>query len=297
MECTISEQQSGKHLRDILKQELSLSQRVIQKLKTHHRIYVNGKQVRTNTIVNAGDQLFLDMDFDEVHPGIVPEAHDLHILFEDDMLLVLSKPANTVVHPTSLHMSGTLSNHVMHYFQTQNIKAKIRPVNRLDRDTTGVILFAKKQFIQDALTKQMRSGTFVKEYLGVVCGKIPMSSGTIDFNIARAKGSIMLREVSENGDTAVTHYEVLETTGNVAMMKFILETGRTHQIRVHCLAAGFPLVGDGLYGRKKAYAIGRQALHSWKSTIVHPITKETLTFTAPIQEDITNAYRVLCDEG
>jgi 23S rRNA pseudouridine1911/1915/1917 synthase len=173
---------------------------------------------------------------------------------------------------------------VKFYLDSKNEKIKMRFVNRLDRDTTGIVIFAKSEYIQESLAMQMQDGTLIKEYRTIVEG-ILKDSGTIDKPIKRQEGSIMLREVAEDGERAVTHYEVLQNMNNMSLIKVILETGRTHQIRVHMKSIGHPLVGDDLYGNKSEL-IDRQALHAYKMVFIHPVTKQRMEFAAKIPADM-----------
>lgn len=167
------------------------------------------------------------------------------------------------------------------------LKRKIRPVNRLDRDTTGIVIFAKNEYIQECLIKQMQDGTFKKEYLAILDGILEIKKGTIDAPISRKDGSIIERKIDiENGINAISHYEVIkENKGkNLSLVRFILETGRTHQIRLHSKYIGHPIIGDTLYGTASKL-ISRQALHSYKVELIHPITKKQITLVSEIPND------------
>ena len=171
-------------------------------------------------------------------------------------------------------------------------KKKVRPVSRLDRDTSGIILFAKNEFIQEALIKQMKEKIFKKEYVGIVNGIIPEESGTIDLPIARKPDSIMLRHIDVSGGRSLTTFQVIKHLNEATYLKFTLETGRTHQIRVHCQAIGHPLVGETLYPHlnsakeKSTNLINRQCLHSISISFIHPITMEVMNLSCDIPDDI-----------
>jgi 23S rRNA pseudouridine1911/1915/1917 synthase len=295
MELIIDEKFNNKLIREILIREFGLSGRILTKVKQNNRIFLNGQNVYVNIRVKTGDILKVDLDFEEDHEQILAQEYELDILFEDEYIIAINKPADTVVHPTSTHKDCTLANYLKYYYEKNGIRTMIRPINRLDRDTTGVILFAKKQFIQNEFTKQMHSRTFTKEYLGIVCGDVPDDNGVINLPISRSKNSIMLREINEAGDKSITGYEVVERFSNLntALLRFKLETGRTHQIRIHCLASGFPLIGDGLYGRKLTYIINRQALHSYTTCFVHPISDKPVVIIAPLPKDFLDACNTL----
>lgn len=188
-----------------------------------------------------------------------------------------------------LHYEDSLSNGVKWYFDSVNLHKKIRPVNRLDKDTSGVVIFAKNEYVQECLIKQMKTNTFIKEYIAICNGLLPCESGIINARIARKPGSIIERCVSDDGDVAITHYKVLKTNSksNLSVVQLRLETGRTHQIRVHLAYLGNPILGDTLYGNKSSL-IERQALHSYKVEFIHPITHIKISLNAPLYDDMNN---------
>ncbi len=280
--------QTGKTVKTILKQHLGISERLVKKLKYNDRVHLNGIPVFVNKLVQIGDIVEAAVDFIEESPDISPQDIDLDIIFEDEYLIAINKQPGIVVHPTSFHPDGTIANAIMHYWSKKGIHKKIRPVSRLDRDTSGVIIFAKNQFVQEFLVRQMHDETFIKEYIGVVSGKMETEKGTIDLPITRSPGSIMLRQISEEGAKAITCFKVMEQFRNGAILKFLLKTGRTHQIRVHCQAIGHPLIGDTLYSHIEASLIGRQALHSCRASFIHPLTKERMDLFASLPQDIEN---------
>jgi len=284
---------AGRTVKSILKHNLGFSANLINRLKNNSRVFVNGNPVFVIHKVCPGDVVEAFLDFTEETGNIIPEKMNLDILFEDDALIVIDKPAGMVVHPTALHLRGTVANGLMHYFLEKNLHIKIRPVSRLDKDTTGVIVFAKNQFVQESLINQISEGKFKKEYIGVVHGTVKDQKGTIDLPIARKPGSIMLRHISESGSRAVTHFSVLENLKDASLLQFSLETGRTHQIRVHCMAIGHPLFGDYLYSGIKTDLIGRQALHSKSISLIHPFTGKHLEINSPIPADIMELLEIL----
>ena len=290
-----------KTVKYILKNKLDLSERLVKKLKYAGRILCNSLPVHVNAPVNEGDIIEANIEFDDINEDIVPEKMDLDILFEDDSIIALNKPPETVVHPTSYHLTGTVANGVMHYLLSKGIRTRIRPVGRLDRNTSGLIIFALNQYVQERLIRQMHDNTYLKEYVGIVHGNMENASGVINLPIERKPESIMLRQVSPSGVPSVTRYEVLEHLNNADYVKFILETGRTHQIRVHCQATGHPLIGDTLYPKPDNpdaclpadSPIRRQALHSLKTTFIHPAQGTVLELMAPIPPDIRHALEIL----
>lgn len=242
--------QSNLIINNILKNNLNISNRLLYKLINNKLVYKNNLLCDTRDIAQIGDIIQIDLSYDEDNLNIVPIKMDLNIIYEDDFLLLLNKPKGIAVHPSIIHFDDTLSNGVKYYFDEINLHKKIRPVNRLDLDTSGLIIFAKNEYVQECLIKQMTTNVFKKEYLAIVVGHLENEKGTINKPIARKEGSIIERCISENGKTSITHYEVLDKFKKSSLVRCILETGRTHQIRVHFASIGHPLLGDGLYGIK-----------------------------------------------
>lgn len=297
-------------VKDVLQKEFKFSKRLILKLKKENRILVNGVPQFVNFSLKDDDIVKVDLNFEEECDNIVLYEMDLDVVYEDDFLIILNKPPKIETHPTVLNFDKTLSNGLKFYFDKIGLKRKIRPVNRLDKDTSGLIVFAKNQFVQEELVKQMKNNSFVKEYIAVVEGAVLQDKGEIVASIARKAGSILERCVDEvNGVFAKTCFEVLDrfelryvdnlTAINIGeqddrsdlekitVVKLKLETGRTHQIRVHMKHIGHPLVGDFLYG-KRSSLIDRQALHSYKLEFVHPVSNEKMVFEIPLADDILN---------
>ena len=272
-------------INDILFKEFHISTRLRTKLIKNKCIYVNNNICDTRDKISIGDTITVDLSLDEDNSNIVPTPMNLDIIYEDEWLLVLHKPAGIAIHPSMLHFDTSLSNGVKYYFDSIKLKKKIRPVNRLDLNTSGLVIFAKCEYIQEYLARQMLDNTFKKEYLCVVSGKFKNKIGTINLPIARKKNSIIERCVDKNGQKSVTHYEVLQEFDSYSLVKCILGTGRTHQIRVHMSYIGHPLLGDTLYG-KPSTLIARQALHCSKLEFIHPISKQILTFECPLENDL-----------
>lgn len=273
------------NLKDVLKGHFLISNRLLVKLKKCESIYLNGKFTYLDHPVYINDSIKVIIDFDEDNSNIAPTKMDLNIIYEDDAFLVINKPANIAVHPSILHYDNSLSNGVKYYFDENNIHKKIRIVNRLDKDTSGIVIFAKNEYIHECLIKQMNSNQFKKEYIAILDGVLKHSSGTINAPIARKPGSIIEREINKKGDIAITHYELLKTSNNLSLVKFKLETGRTHQIRVHSKHLGHPILGDTLYGNP-SNLISRQALHCHKLEFIHPLTHNLMTFSCDIPDDM-----------
>lgn len=271
----------------VLKEQFLLSDRLITKLKKANKIYLNSLPTYTKKSVTVGDTVSVLIDFEEDNSNIVASNIPLNIIYEDDYLLVINKSANIAVHPSILHFDNSLSNGVKFYFDKLGLKKKIRIVNRLDRNTSGIIVFAKNEYIQECLIKQMKTKELKKEYLAIVEGILESKSDTLTFPIARKEGSIIERTVSSDGDSAITHYDIVKEFNNLSLVHITLGTGRTHQIRVHFSYIGHPILGDTLYGRPSEL-INRQALHSYKLTFTHPVTKKVLSLEAPLPNDIKN---------
>ena len=271
----------------VLKEQFLLSDRLITKLKKANKIYLNSLPTYTKKSVTVGDTVSVLIDFEEDNSNIVASNIPLNIIYEDDYLLVLNKPANIAIHPSILHFDNSLSNGVKFYFDKLGLKKKIRIVNRLDRNTSGIVIFAKNEYIQECLIKQMKTNEFKKEYLAIAKGILESKSGTLNFPIARKEGSIIERTVTSDGDSAITHYDVVKEFNNLSLVHIVLETGRTHQIRVHFSHIGHPILGDTLYG-SPSKLINRQALHSYKLTFIHPVTKKVVSLEAPLPNDIKN---------
>lgn len=272
------------NINKILQNELNISSRLLYKLIKNKRILLNGNICDTRSTPNIEDTLILDFNYEEDNSNIVPTEMNLDIIFEDEWILIINKPAGIAIHPSILHYSDSLCNGIRFYFDSINLKKKIRPVNRLDLNTSGLVVFAKCEYIQECLISQMKNNQFKKEYLAICNGILEKNHGTIDLPIARKENSIIERCISENGQSSITHYEVLKQFDNYCLVKCTLETGRTHQIRIHMCAIGHPLIGDSLYGCISNF-INRQALHCYRLSFLHPVHKKLIDFCGEIPLD------------
>ena len=277
---------SDESIKQILKNEFNMSDRFILKLKNQKAIFLNGVSVYINSKILENDVLEVIENFEEDSSNILSNSTiDFKILFEDEFLLIVDKPAGIPVHPSILHYEDSLSNGVKYYFEKIGLKKKIRPVNRLDKDTSGIVIFAKNEYIQECLVKQMKLNIFKKTYISILDGILEKDSGTINAPISRKNNSIIEREISDTGEIAISHYKVLKRLNSMTVVQYTLETGRTHQLRIHSKYIGHPIVGDSLYGNE-SNLISRQALHATEIEFIHPITKRELVINSPSPDDI-----------
>lgn len=274
-------------LRDILSSKLSLSRSLVIKLKQQNKIKINGHLAHTNYRIKAGDMVTIDMELAEENK-IIPEPIPLDIIYEDTDFLVINKPAGMSTHPSRLGSTGTLANAVTYYQQSQGRNTLFRPINRLDKDTSGLILIGNSQFAHQGVFNQIKGRSLERRYMALVEGVIEKGRGCIDFPIARQEDNSRQRIIRPDGDPAVTHYEVLERYQAHTLISLRLETGRTHQIRVHLSAIGHPICGDLLYGSASPL-IARQALHAYKLRFRHPRSGEEVLLEVPLAGDIQAA--------
>ncbi len=290
LEYILKDDDDTKTINQILQFQFDLSNRLFNTLINNKRIYLNGEEVDTRYYANLGDKITIDLNYEEDCSNIKPIKMDLDIVYEDEALIVLNKPAGIAVHPSFSHYEDSFSNGVRFYFDSIGLHKKIRPVNRLDFNTSGLIIFAKNEYVQENLIRQMATGSFKKQYLAVVQGILEKPIDTIKAPIARKENSIIERCVSPDGQQAVTEYEVLETYNNCSLVKCNLLTGRTHQIRVHFAYIGHPLLGDTLYG-SESNLINRQALHSYMMSFINPINSNYIQIICNIPSDIIHIFK------
>ena len=206
----IKENDNYNNIKELLKAYFNISDRLLLKLKKNNKIKLNGKDININSLLSFGDIVEVIIDFEEDNSNIIPTKMTLDIIYEDDGFLVINKPAGIPIHPSMEHFTDSLSNGIKYYFDTIGLKKKIRPVNRLDRNTSGLVIFAKNEYIQECLVKQMKAGNFYKEYIAICEGAFEKEKGIINAPIARRENSIIERCVSNSGDIAITKYEVLK---------------------------------------------------------------------------------------
>ena len=293
LEKKVSKEYEGATIREFLKEDLGLSSRLIRRSAIEKRILVNKKEVRMRYIVHTGDLVQINLQSDESQ-NITPEKMDLDIVYEDEDILVVNKKPYMVVHPTKTYQSGTLANGVLFYFKETNQNCIVRLVSRLDMNTSGLIIIAKNQFAHMALSKEMEGNNLEKRYLAIVHGNLKEKEGTIDAPIYRPDGEEFgtMRIVDERGQRSITHYKVIESFKDADLVECLLETGRTHQIRVHMKHLGHPIYGDTLYGFEgDEELIPRQALHAYGLDFKSPKTKETLSLRAKLPDDMESLLK------
>jgi len=285
-ELTIEEQQKNDRIDKVVSAFNSdWSRTQVQSWIKDGNIKVNGNNVKTNYKVNMGDHIHIEIPEPQAL-DVVPEEMNLDIYYEDADVLVVNKPKGMVVHPAPGHVSGTLVNGLMaHCNDLSGINGVLRPgiVHRIDKDTSGLLMVAKNDVAHESLVNQLVEKSVTRKYKALVHGIIPHDQGTIDAPIGRDKKDRQSMTITdENSKNAVTHFNVLERFKDFTFVECQLETGRTHQIRVHMKYIGYPLAGDPKYGPKKTLDLGGQALHAGLLGFVHPRTKEYLEFESPL---------------
>ncbi len=290
-EYQISSGEEGRKLGDFLR-EKGYSRQLLRQLKeTENGLLRNGQPTFMTIALKNGDRIRVRLlEKAEGSEAIMPAPLPFEIVYEDEDLLVINKPADMPIHPSFQNHGNTLADALTWHYQQQGKEFVYRCINRLDRDTTGLLIVARHQLSASILSDMVRKREIHREYLAIVEG-IPPEKGTISAPIGRKEGSAILREVNfETGEPARTHFTRLETRNGLSLASLKLETGRTHQIRVHMAYIGCPLIGDYLYYPDHT-RINRQALHSYRLSFLHPITGKALSFTAPLPEDMKRAFR------
>jgi 23S rRNA pseudouridine1911/1915/1917 synthase len=276
-----------KTIDEILKEEWRVPKKQLHEYRMQKSVKVNGEQKRWTEYLQEGDKLQVHMFPDEEY-GVVPEYMDIEIVYEDDHVLIANKPYGMDTHPSEKGGTGTLANGVAYHLQSQGIQTRVRHIHRLDKDTTGGVVFAKHALAEAIMDRLLMERSIKRQYVALAEGKLKQKTGVIDKPIGRDRHHATRRRVSPKGERAVTHFQVSEyfPKHNVSLVHLELETGRTHQIRVHMSDMGHPLVGDKLYGGK-TILLNRQALHAQAIHLLHPITKEKLHVNAPLPEDLS----------
>lgn len=289
LELAISAQLAGVKVDTLLKRHLHLSGTVVRRIKwLPDGILVDGARVNTRFCPREGQVLSVRLDDPERRSGIVPAPGPLDILYEDGDMVVLNKAPGVSVHPGPGHFDDTLGNFLLYHYDLEGETADFHPVHRLDRGTSGLLAAAKHPHAQEVLKNQLHTNAFRRTYLAVCEGVPQPLEGTIEAPLGPRPGSLMEQMVRPDGKFARTRYKVLGTYGGRALVKLQLDTGRTHQIRVHMAYMGHPLTGDFLYGEENRALIGRPALHSARLELRHPVTGEQMIFSAPVPQDMEN---------
>jgi len=274
----------GRTVQSILRRELACSESHISRLKRREEgILLNGTRCYVTARVKAGDVLTVEIgDVPDGH--IVPMSFPLDVIYEDDDLLILNKPAGISVHQSTRDPEEiTLENAVCHHLGGL---ISPHPVSRLDRGTSGLIAFAKSGYVHERLRRQMHTSAYARVYLGIACGIVSPESGVVELPIGMAEGSTYQRAIRMEGQSARTEYETMAVNERFTLLRLVPRTGRTHQLRLHMAAVGFPLAGDWLYGAEDRELIARPALHSYELMLMHPITGECIHLTAELPEDM-----------
>lgn len=295
LEYEVDEACAGMTLESLLRKRLMVSGRMLQRLTRKNGLFLNKKRPFLQRKVKAGDRVKV-LIADEAETSLDPVPMDISVLYEDDAVLVVNKPAGIVVHPVREGQNDTLAHGIAYYWQAKGKARAIRPVHRLDKDTSGALLVAGNSFVHSLLDKQLREHKIRRTYLALVSGYPggQGETGTFSEPIARDPHHPIRRRADAGGDPAVTHYRVLEkfvafpgvAEHAVSLVEVELATGRTHQIRVHFSHHGFPLLGDTLYGGPRIKGLARQALHAHRIEFCHPVTGERQGYTAPLPEDV-----------
>lgn len=289
MKYTVSIEHDGKMLREYLSCVLLLSRAELTRLKKRDDgIVLNGKRVTVRALLKAGDVIELNRADDEASGGITPIEMPIEILYEDDDIVALNKGPSTPTHPSHEHQSDTLANGLCHYYKEKGVPFVFRAVNRLDRDTSGIVLVAKNMNSAYRLSNEIASFNVTKQYIAIVEGELT-DGGVIRSGIVREEESKIKRIVCETsvGQYAETEYRVLLNNNGYSVLLVTPKTGRTHQIRVHMASIGHPILGDTLYGDEKGCGlISRQALHAYSLEFTHPTANERIKITAPLHEDM-----------
>jgi 23S rRNA pseudouridine1911/1915/1917 synthase len=265
---------------------------MIQRLTRSRSILLNRRAPYLKRAVRAGDVIAVRIAGNET-ATLPPVAMPLSILFEDVDVVVVDKPAGLLVHPTSPKHDRTLAHGLAEHFRTQGLDSPVRPVHRLDRDTSGAVLFARSAYAHQHLDRQLREGSLAREYLAIAEGSWPADLVRIEAPIGRAKNSPTLRAVTDGGEPAITRVAVVERLPGATLLRIELETGRTHQIRVHLAHCRHPVLGDVAYGAGRTRVLRRPALHSSRIMFTTPRGGSRVEVEAPLPEDLASAIRSL----
>ncbi len=285
---TVRSNEEGLMVKDIIYGRLDLGRGLIRRMKRGGGVFLNGEKDYLTRRVRAGDEI--KIVFYEEGTDLKPQDIPLDIVYEDNYLLVINKPAGMVVHPTGSYQDQTLANAIAHHWQMIGLKARVRLVHRLDKDTSGLLMVAKEPYTLQRLLRQLGEGGLVREYLAVVAGSPIPSRGVIRAPIGRSTEHGVKRVISTEGKEACTFYKTIAQRSGLSLLRLNLKSGRTHQIRVHLAGLGYPLLGDPLYGPLPT-DLGRQALHAWRLEFTHPRTAERQVIYCPLPADLIHLWQ------
>lgn len=289
LEYIIPEEYEGRTIEEYLLSKGFGQKTLIELKKTERNAVINDEWVYLSRRLKAGEKLEITISEDG-DSEIIPVKLPFKVIYEDEDILIVDKPPMMPIHPSLGNYDNTLANAVTYYFAEKGEKLVFRCVNRLDRDTSGLTIIAKHYLSGAILHNQITQRQIHREYVAIVCGADIEDEGKIDMPIGRAAESVIERRIDyENGQRAITNYKVLERKNGLAKVWLRLETGRTHQIRVHMTAIGHPLIGDWLYNPEN-HQLNRQALHSYRLCFNHPITGESMDFVSEVPEDMKEAF-------
>lgn len=287
----INKENEGCLLREYLRSTGNISRRMLTDIKYNGgKLVVNDQEVTVRYRLEVGDQVEVIFPPEQRSQLLFPRAIPFTIVFEDEDILVINKPPCLATVPSVYHPDGALANGIIHHYNQQEIPYTVHVVTRLDRDTSGLLLVAKHRYSHSILFQQQQDNKVKRRYQAIVSGHLLKGEGTISAAIDREPGSIIERKVAEKGQRAITHYKVMAEGKNVSLVEMRLETGRTHQIRVHFSSIDHPLIGDSLYGGDTSF-LTRQALHCTYLSFDHPVTQERMTYELPIAEDMKAAWQ------
>lgn len=291
----IDEVDHQRMLREYLLERRKISKRALTSIKYKGgKILVNGEEKTVRYILQQGDRIEIIFPPEKRSGWMTPVDIPLSIIYEDEHVLVINKPPKLATIPSRHHPTQTLANGIIHYYDQKGLPYTVHVVTRLDRDTSGLVLIAKQRYSHSILFQDQQEKKIKRNYIAIVEGTLKEKKGVINYPIARASDSILKRMVSEIGQQAITHYQVREETPVASLVDLYLETGRTHQIRVHCEYIGHPLFGDSLYNGNMDFN-DRQALHCQSLTFQHPTTREEMHFEIALPDDMEKLWSELKD--
>lgn len=295
MEVKIEKEYGGMSLKSFLFSHMRLSRAQVTKLKNHPLgISVNGCHATVRQVLREGDTLVLRLEDqeDEINEDILPVKMEISTVYEDEGVIIVNKAGGMPVHPSHNHHEDTLANGMAYYFKERGIPFNFRAVNRLDRDTSGLVIVAKSRMAANQFSRVLKDRSIKKEYIAILCGSLEEKQGRITTHIKRQEQSIITRcNCSEGeGDIAITDYEVIAEGGGLSLVRAYPITGRTHQLRVHFSGLGCAILGDSLYGQASR-EIGRHALHARSLEFQHPFSNEDMVICAEVPEDMARIIK------